>query len=97
MILTPETIQHGQKVLARQGLAGATGAVWGLWRERELYVQRRDKAYKDRGIVHPVGELLMLTLQDVNCAEYGPDDYDLATDTWLVEDSYMQIRTTEEA
>ena len=91
-LLNPDVVQNGQRVLARQGRSGPDGVIWGLWREQEILVTRRVKAIMLRGVMRPAGELLLLTLQDVNCADYGPDDYDPIHDTWMVEDYNLQIK-----
>ena len=91
-------LKNGQKVLARQGVfAGPSAPVWGLWREREILVARRKKEHKIRGVTHPAGEIILLTLQDVNCADYNEQDYDPTFDMWVAENHYLQIKAVEES
>ena len=78
--------------IARGGGADEIAPAWEPWRIGEISVQRiqglKGKAATRNGM------LSVLTLRDLNWADYGPDDYDETHNVWLVEDYYLQLRET---
>lgn len=55
------------------------------------YVQRRTKAYKERGKIHPVGELLELTVKNGNWAGHSEQDFSKKHCTFNTENYYMEV------
>lgn len=93
-------LQNDQVVTLRLGRYVGGDAIepaWGPWHQEPIYVARRTEPLpksmlRRRYVRSPnVGDILTLVPKDTPWAEYGQEDYHPDTNTWCVEDYYMQI------
>lgn len=87
-------VKDGDTVVARlANRDDATGCApdWSQPQTFKLYVQRRNKAYKNRGIIHPVGEICVLAIMNSGWAEYSEESWDADFAVFITEEWRMEI------
>ena len=98
-----ENVKTGDTVIARFSTQDINDPNIGWtpnWSNPQLvsvYVQRREKLYKERRngqtIIHPLGELVIFTVQNGCWAEHGIGDWCANDNSFMTENYRMEIKS----
>jgi len=89
-------VKHGDIAVVRlSNRDSACGCApdWSLTQTVKLHVQRRERAYKERGVVHPAGEICVLAIQNGGWAEYREEDWEPDFALFITEEYRMEIQS----
>lgn len=87
-------LTNGQTVKYRTGIAGRSNIEWNAWDTGTLYVARRIASLPKTSLptrAPLAGQILTLTINNSNAAEFSEAEYDAATNTWMCEEHLLEI------